>query len=1556
MKDLKGFAGDIGRGGASCGGKPGARTLTERLPASRARGEAAPVQRMTEPTSATAGQGDDPFGLHLLDARAPLPQHCETEGVFGATATEGPTGDQGFAASSVHGTGDGAAVQLDRGNASLAGGPGADPSAHTDDPFGVRLIAAAGVAGPGGPLPHGRAIQASFGRHDLSGVRAHVGSAAAEAADRIGASAYATGTDLAFATDPDLHTAAHEAAHVVQQRHGVHLYGGVGEAGDPYEQHADAVADAVVRGESAEDLLDEVAGGAAGGSVVQRQETGSRTRSSAAAAPSDLGAAARAAIEAANDAYAGLMGGRYPDAAMAHLAETLDAVIEALHRHAGMRSPADEQALIDVKRLTRQVADKLASVFGPHDRRGQPLRERLARLKRTAHAAAFAPEAVELSPTEALEIVDRSVRQLQRAHELTKGFDEVDLHELGQAIGETAKMKTTVAGAPDEASRLGMAISSQQAFLFEVAGELEVVVAAAGGAHGGQIVAAYVHAMALSLGRRDRADRALETARRLRKGQPLAQADDVLDEDDANIAAMRTMDSRSTDLAERAHDKLSKRRAQLERRIARGERVDDLEAPQLLFETREQRFQNQLTVLSLQARQLVAGLDAVDDGVIGTLANGWDKNLPRLINDLRGLDNVIKAARAGYRERVNAAERRDDTGDIDAPRRVLAGKTAALDEMETFLRDWLSTGYFAERTDAAAEALKDAQLALMAVNFAVTVAMIVVGNAAAAAARGLATRAVVSGASRLGIAGARVGQVADTVGAGAAFVADVGVNTAGQRYIQGDDASLASLLAVNVTSPLAIGAISKRFPALRPLSRKDFQGKSLWEKSKLGGGFVLRHGAELSVEMIAGIAIDFANRQAFQQRAAGPLPENTESWILQGASMALGRFIGFRMKARMDAIAHLSQGATARATLESHARSIEESAQRLETSADVEAAIEVLGKYHDYLDQEQGLLAKEMTAHNDGKGTIDRDELFAMMRANSLGRSELGKLGMEELALRAAGLEPQNASGRVWEGRADQIEAARARAAELELPFHVDEDATTGHKTFTIGKRRFEVVESDGGTARAPDRTPGAYDEASDVPARKPFSPDGVAENHKILQDGDPGLNAIVGYVGSETIGRDALRRLSQGDRTALAQLGIPHSEGFNPSSREWALGRQWDGKLVVVAGEPGAVDWSVVQGVTPLGHSHPRDAGRRIYQSGRKLDVKTLVSNDLDGQPGTDAALVFPSPQDIEFMVRRGLRDHFVAVPYEQVAPGEIALVKGVGVTAKGVTFELSGGERSFGDGSPPATAYTVKARMVVGGTSLWSGELTAIFEPNAKPRLSFERMARGGDAARQPNGSVPDRVSSGGAYDPTGRSLKELQADRLPQPQPGESPAEAAARVRAAEGELIGRAPMVMDALGDAPRRIDLRAEDSTFDPEGAHTLENHGADIPLRVADNPGGKSIEGRIDGLPPWPSRVNSSYKWLNDQVMNKVVNDYLQVHWEEIRVDLALNSRHAKAFDAQRKIGEGFFNEGMYGTGPRRAKYSTTSLVRILVVLDGGSPPRYFVYTTFPNALGAEAY
>ena len=129
-------------------------------------------------------------------------------------------------------------------------------------------IAARGLTGSGGPLPYLEELQRAFGRHQLTGIRVATGGEAGRANQRMGSVAYAMGDAVVFRdSSPDLFTVAHEAAHVIQQRAGAVATGTVGRSGDRHEAHADAVAERVVRGQSAEDLLDQVAPGGTRGAA-----------------------------------------------------------------------------------------------------------------------------------------------------------------------------------------------------------------------------------------------------------------------------------------------------------------------------------------------------------------------------------------------------------------------------------------------------------------------------------------------------------------------------------------------------------------------------------------------------------------------------------------------------------------------------------------------------------------------------------------------------------------------------------------------------------------------------------------------------------------------------------------------------------------------------------------------------------------------------------------------------------------------------------------------------------------------------------------------------------------------------------------------------------------------------------------------------------------------------------------------------------------------------------------------------------------------------------------
>lgn len=158
-------------------------------------------------------------------------------------------------------------------------------------------LAHAGFSGAPVDFPHRAAIERSFGT--ALPARAYTDAAAARASHALGAHGYALGDQVAFASaSPDLAVAAHEAAHVMQATSGVHCYGGTGD----YEAHADLVAERVVRGESAADLL---ASGPVASTAVRKQ---TYTAASASATnqqqPGGSGAAANSPVQRVQAAIA----------------------------------------------------------------------------------------------------------------------------------------------------------------------------------------------------------------------------------------------------------------------------------------------------------------------------------------------------------------------------------------------------------------------------------------------------------------------------------------------------------------------------------------------------------------------------------------------------------------------------------------------------------------------------------------------------------------------------------------------------------------------------------------------------------------------------------------------------------------------------------------------------------------------------------------------------------------------------------------------------------------------------------------------------------------------------------------------------------------------------------------------------------------------------------------------------------------------------------------------------------------------------------------------------
>jgi hypothetical protein len=204
---------------------------------------------------------------------------------------------------------------------------------------------------------------------------------------------------------------------------------------------------------------------------------------------------------------------------------------------------------------------------------------------------------------------------------------------------------------------------------------------------------------------------------------------------------------------------------------------------------------------------------------------------------------------------------------------------------------------------------------------------------------------------------------------------------------------------------------------------------------------------------------------------------------------------------------------------------------------------------------------------------------------------------------------------------------------------------------------------------------------------------------------------------------------------------------------------------------------------------------------------------------------------------------------------------------------------------------------------------------------------------------------------YDPKTRTDAQLAKDLEPTPRPSETPQQAQARVQAAKTEIDARTyNQAYAKYGETPPKK-FRITDNDGRGGGAHTLERHGADMPLKRTDAPAGqRTVEGRIFGDPPWPNRQNFSLKWLSDSIMDRAVRWALENHWNQIRAALAKGEDFAENFNYPQAVGEGFYNAGT-NTAPR-AVYMKTSLFRLTIVTDSSAPRGIKVITTFPNGRG----
>jgi hypothetical protein len=301
----------------------------------------------------------------------------------------------------------------------------------------------------------------------------------------------------------------------------------------------------------------------------------------------------------------------------------------------------------------------------------------------------------------------------------------------------------------------------------------------------------------------------------------------------------------------------SQQQRAMERRIVGGEQVESAEIEELQNQARHESLMVRTQLVAAKSRELADGLHHASHGVLGRLANGGDAYLPVLIDLLRGVADVMTTIRVKY------MEQRGHAG--TANERIIATRNALI-EFEDRLNEFLSTSFLPALLDEAASEISDAQLNLLVVNFGLTLGLMLTGTGVAALASRGAQVAAAGEVAQGSISVARAAMLARSVGVVTSFV----VNTAGQKYIQGDEASLTTIALINVLTPWAISKVGALLPEIEAAGAMSGELSSRWVQAERMTASLFARSGMITGNVVAGAAVNYMVRRAAGEHADDP--------------------------------------------------------------------------------------------------------------------------------------------------------------------------------------------------------------------------------------------------------------------------------------------------------------------------------------------------------------------------------------------------------------------------------------------------------------------------------------------------------------------------------------------------------------------------------------------------------------------------------------------------------------------------------------------------------------
>jgi hypothetical protein len=635
-------------------------------------------------------------------------------------------------------------------------------------------------------------------------------------------------------------------------------------------------------------------------------------------------------------------------------------------------------------------------------------------------------------------VLTKSESQLRLVGELLEPWKLY--HLVGPSLRWVVKHREHLDGTPDATlQKWAPVIDEQHELLLEVTGEVVKVDEAAGKLRSAtesgdaKPFRDVLQAFAIAVGESHLAESAtaqLQAAKRLKAMLPMTLLDRSLRETHAAkqelVAQKPTPDAVDrVDLAAGAEaSQRGLERASIEMRakvIAGGDAdLSSLEA--VAVAASEDGLRYRTRGLDEKAAVLLAAVDGADSGMTKKLANVFDTaGIKRIQTKLLDMRSAAYRIRHDMDKRITdatatlAADPATKTKTQGYLAQLMEVRKASVSQAQHELSELSSTMQLQKFFDEVLQKLEDMQWRAMWVDLAIMIGISIAGGMAGSLIGGAVRGAMLADAAVGTMAFARSAQAARTAGFVANVVTDAAVTAAGQTIAFGDRTELAFV--ENLLSNVAI------ISALRPLHAATSQWMSV-EKAATMWSRAGRLGAKTAIvttEMITSAAIGYVATRMVKGQAP-PNDDVMAAWAMQGASMAIGRFISGRLT---NLQARLQGGAEELVHLRSRAEGQRQLAKLVEGSGNSEKALNLLDEHHRLLSDEHALL------HDDAKLArlgLDAQQLRTMRAGNDAALADAGSQTFATMRLHFHGLEPLAENAKVWSGSAEQIQTALADA------------------------------------------------------------------------------------------------------------------------------------------------------------------------------------------------------------------------------------------------------------------------------------------------------------------------------------------------------------------------------------------------------------------------------------------------------------------------------------------------------------------------------------------------